>query len=88
MADSERQKIRARWGALTTERSSWIEHWRDISQYLMPRNGRYFLTDRNKGEKRHNTIIDSTGTRANRILAAGMMAGMTSPARPWFRLTT
>lgn len=36
----------------------------------------------------HNNIYDSSGTRALRVLAAGMMAGMTSPARPWFRLTT
>lgn len=81
-------KLRSRWGALKNERSSWIDHWREISDYLLPRSGRFLITDRNKGEKRHNNILDSTGTRALRILAAGMMAGMTSPARPWFRLTT
>lgn len=46
------------------------------------------MQDRNRGERRHNNIYDSTGTRALRVLAAGMMAGMTSPARPWFRLAT
>jgi hypothetical protein len=54
----------------------------------MPRTGRFLLTDQNKGDKRHNSIIDSSGTRALRVLAAGLMAGMTSPARPWFRLYT
>lgn len=89
MADeSLRKELTRRWGALETERSSWIDHWREISEYLLPRSGRYFLTDRNRGERRHNAIYDSTGTRALRVLAAGMMAGMTSPARPWFRLTT
>lgn len=83
-----RKELTRRWGALQTERSSWMDHWRDISEYLLPRSGRYFLTDRNRGERRHNSIYDSTGTRALRVLAAGMMAGMTSPARPWFRLTT
>jgi hypothetical protein len=77
-----------RWQALHTERSSWISHWREISENLLPRSGRFFLTDRNKGDKRHNQIYDSTGTRALRVLSAGLMAGMTSPARPWFRLTT
>lgn len=56
--------------------------------YLLPRSGRFFAQDRNRGQKRHNQIYDSTGTRALRVLAAGMMAGMTSPARPWFRLIT
>jgi len=65
-----------------------MAHWRDVSDYLLPRSGRYFVDDRNRGGKRHNHIQDNTGTRALRVLAAGMMAGMTSPARPWFRLTT
>ena len=84
----KRDKLLARWSALQTERSSWITHWQEISDYLLPRSGRFFTSDRNRGDRRHNNIYDSTGTRALRVLAAGMMAGMTSPARPWFRLTT
>lgn len=82
------QQYRARWAALTSERASWIAHYKEISDYLLPRSGRFFVTDRNRGEKRNNNIYDSTATRDLRILAAGMMAGMTSPARPWFRLGT
>jgi hypothetical protein len=33
-------------------------------------------------------IIDSTATFAARTLSSGMMSGITSPARPWFRLST
>ena len=77
-----------RWGQLKTERSSWFMHWSEITQYLLPRNGRYFVQDRNRGQRRHNNIFDSTGTKALNTLAAGMMAGMTSPARPWFRMAT
>lgn len=83
-----RRKLQARWGALKNERESWMTHWQDISDYLLPRSGRFFIQDRNRGERRHNKIYDNTGTRALRVLAAGLMAGMTSPARPWFRLTT
>lgn len=79
---------KARWSALQDERSSWVSHWREISDYLLPRSGRFISSDRNNGERKHNNILDSTGTRSLRILAAGLMAGMTSPARPWFRLTT
>lgn len=83
-----REQLGQRWNGLKTERSSWLPHWKEISDLLLPRAGRYFLDDVNKGEKRHNQIYDNTATRALRVLAAGMMAGMTSPARPWFRLTT
>ncbi|WP_255530910.1 portal protein [Polynucleobacter sp. UB-Piko-W3] len=81
-----RDKLYTRWGALKSERASWVTHWKEISDYLLPRSGRFFIQDRDKGYRRHNNIYDSTGTRALRVLAAGMMAGMTSPARPWFRL--
>ena len=87
-ATSLRQKYLIRRGALFTERASWMPQYRELSRNIMPRTGRFLATDRNKGDKRHNSIIDSTTTRALRVLAAGLMAGMTSPARPWFRLGT
>jgi hypothetical protein len=85
---TDREKIYTRWGQLKAERASWMAHWKEISDYLLPRSGRFFIQDRDKGWRRHNNIYDSTGTRSLRVLAAGMMSGMTSPARPWFRLTT
>ena len=84
----DRPKYLTRWGYLKTERTSWFAHWQEISTRLLPRAGRFFVQDRNKGNKRHNQIYDSTATQALSILSAGMMSGMTSPARPWFRLTT
>lgn len=84
----QRDKLLTRWSALKTERSGWMDHWREISDYLLPRSGHFVSSDRNKGNKRFNNIYDSTGTQALRVLGAGMMSGATSPARPWFRLTT
>lgn len=81
-----RDKYFTRWSSLKNERASWMAHWKEISTHVLPRSGRFFVEDRNRGEKRHNNIYDSTGTRALRVLAAGMMGGLTSPARPWFRL--
>ena len=83
-----RDKLHTRWGQLKSERATWWSHWQEVTTYLLPRNGRYFTQDRNKGMRRHNSIYDNTGTRALRTLGAGMMAGATSPARPWFRLGT
>lgn len=82
----QRSQLQTRWVSLQSERSSWINHWRELSDYLMPRSARFYKSDRNKGTKKHNAIFDNTATRSLRVLAAGMMSGMTSPARPWFRL--
>lgn len=81
-----RERKLARFAALKLERSSWDSHWREISQFQQPRLGRFMTTDVNKGGKRHQAIIDSTAIKSARTLAAGMMSGMTSPARPWFKL--
>lgn len=85
---TKRADLLTRWGHLRAERATWWSHWQEVTTYLLPRNGRYFEQDRNKGHRRHNSIYDNTGTRALRTLGAGMMAGATSPARPWFRLGT
>lgn len=84
----KRDKLYTRWGQLRSERASFWAHWQEITTYLLPYNGRYFTQDRNKGHRRYNNIYDSTGTRSLRVLGAGLMAGATSPARPWFRLQT
>lgn len=87
--ETQRDKLLRRWSMLETERSSWTAHWRDLSEHILPRNGRFFISDRNKGNRdRQNRLYDSASTRAARILGAGMLSGLTSPARPWFRLTT
>lgn len=82
-AKTKRELIMNRWGVLKNERSSWFTHYSEITNYLLPRNGRYFVSDRNRGQRRHNAIYDNTGSMALNTLAAGMMSGMTSPARPW-----
>jgi hypothetical protein len=85
---SERRRLALkRWATLEQDRlKGWDSHWTTIAQNLLPRHSRFLGTERNKGGDRNQAIIDSTGTKALRTLAAGMMAGMTSPARPWFRL--
>jgi len=76
-----------RYKKLEDDRSSWRNHWIEITDYLLPRRGRYLSESQNsKGRKRNTKIIDNTGGHALRTLSAGMMSGLTSPARPWFRL--
>ncbi|MDR2195654.1 MAG: hypothetical protein LBE50_03485 [Gallionellaceae bacterium] len=83
-----REQLDARWGQLKAERSSWISRWQELSELFLPGAGRFFVEDRNRGDDRHRRILDNTATRSLRILSAGLMSGASSPARPWFRLTT
>jgi hypothetical protein len=84
---SLRQRLNERKTRLWTERSSWETRWRDVAKYVRPDGLRLQTTDTNKGDRKDQSILDNTARRALRTLAAGMMSGMTSPARPWFRLT-
>ena len=84
----DRNDLLRRWQDLKNERTSWMAHWSELSRYMLPRNGRFFIQDRNRGTKRHNDIHDNTATRSVKVLSAGMMSNLTSPARPWFKLRT
>ena len=83
-----RQRVLKRKQSLYTDRSGWDNRWRQVSDNLLPFSGRFLASDRNKGTATFNNIIDAEATKSLRILAAGLMSGMTSPARPWFRLAT
>lgn len=74
--------------ALLSERTSFDAHWKELGDWMQPRRTRFWTGDRNKGDKRNQNIIDSTGRFAARTLQSGLHAGLTSPARPWMKLTT
>jgi len=85
---SRRHKYELIRSQLENERTSFVSHWKDLGEYILPRRPRFTTNDVNKGDKRHTKIINSTATLASRTIRSGMMSGVTSPARPWFRLTT
>ena len=84
---TKRQQYEQTRAALELERSSFVSHWSECADFVKPRRYRQFLSDRNKGERRNQKIIDSTATFAHRTLQSGLHAGLSSPARPWFRLS-
>lgn len=88
MAETRRQRYERQWTELKSERSSWDAHWRELGENFAPRSTRFNTTDRNRGTKKNGQIINSAPLTAARTQAAGMSGGLTSPARPWFRLTT
>jgi len=72
---------------LESERTSFLTHWQELSDFIAPRRSRIRTSEVNQGDKRNQNIIDSTATMSLRTLRSGMMSGVTSPARPWFKLT-
>jgi hypothetical protein len=77
---------RRRLEELKTIRSPWEAEWIPLAEHIEPTRLR--LASRNEGPRSRAKIIDSTGTFALSTLKSGMHSGLTSPARPWFRLTT
>lgn len=86
--ESRIERYKKRIAAMRDERTSWEYHWKEIQWYISPRSGRWMLSDTDRGRKKSQRIINGAPTQASKTLAAGMMSGLTSPARPWFRLLT
>jgi len=88
MGDLEVRRYLKRYESLKTVRQSRMTEWQDISRQLLPRSGRFLVSKKKDQTSDYNKILDNTGTRAAKVLASGLLAGASSPARQWFRLTT
>lgn len=84
-----KQLFQKRKAMLWSERASWEPDWLDLIDYLAPYHGRFTPSEANQGDKakRAKKQVQTAARRSLKTLAAGLMGGMTSPARPWFRLT-
>jgi hypothetical protein len=84
---TKREKYGIMQAEMLNDRSTFRVHWSELAKMVSPRRTRWFVDDKNKGDRRNQNIIDTTATLSLRTLKAGMHAGMTSPARPWMKLT-
>jgi len=73
---------------LRVNRYSWWVHARELADFILPRRYKWLITPNQmtRGSPINQHILDSTGTLAARNLASGMMSGISSPTRPWFKL--
>ncbi|WP_426347748.1 portal protein [Cronobacter universalis] len=83
-----KEQLTKQLAQLEQERETFEPHWRELSDFIIPRGSRFLTSEANRGDRRNNKIVDPTATMANRTLSSGMMSGITSPARPWFKLAT
>lgn len=69
-------------------RTPWWMHWGEIATNLLPRRYHWLVTPNNmiRGLPINQNVIDSTPPQAHAVCAAGMMDGLSSPSKQWFRI--
>lgn len=81
-----RSFLASRWKELEELRDPWLRVAEDLVRYINPHRGIFADSDYDKWHERDDDILNMMPKRSVRTLAAGLQAGLTSPARPWFRL--
>ncbi len=75
--------------------SWWMQNWSTLANYILPRRSIWLTqsaggipTPNNmvRGVPINSAIKDPTGTFATRVCAAGMMSGLASNSREWFKI--
>lgn len=91
-----RTSLETRLVSLRNWRQSWwTQNWSDIAEFILPRRSIWLTqstggmptpNNMTRGRQINNAIADPTATYALRVCAAGLMSGLASPSRPWFKL--
>ena len=82
----DRWSFNKRGLALRNEGMLWYPTWMDIADYENPTRGFFYEKRPNVGEKiNHKTLLNSVAEDDFDTLASGMISGLTSPSRPWFK---
>jgi hypothetical protein len=75
--------------------SWWMQNYSDLAQYIEPKRSIWLTqstggipsaNNMSRGRQINNAIVDPTGTYAVRVCSSGMMSGLASPSRPWFKI--
>lgn len=88
--------LEGRLAMLRTWRDSWwIQNWSDLARFILPRRSIWLTqsaggmpspNSMTRGLEINESILDPTATFAARICAGGLMSGLASPSRPWFKV--
>lgn len=82
-------------GLRTWRMSWWSQNWAELAQYIEPRRSTWLTqssggwpspNNMGRGKPLNSGIVDPTGTYAVRVCSSGLMSGLASPSRPWFKV--
>lgn len=70
-----------------TWRWPWWVHWARCAKVYLPYRWKWFVTQNqmNRGNPVNDAILNTTPVRALRVCGAGLLNGLMSRSRPWFR---
>jgi len=89
MSSEQLKQLNAVGTNLKELRTPFDPHFRELGEFFMPRRSRFSHGQDHKSQERVNRkIINPRPRLALRTMQSGVHAGITSPARPWFRLIT
>lgn len=91
-----RGKLEQRLNNMRTWRTSWwTENWSDLALFIQPRRSIWLTqsaggwptpNNMTRGRPINSQITDPTATMALRVCSGGLMSGLASPSRPWFKM--
>lgn len=91
-----RGHLEGRLSMLRTWRDTWwIANYSDLAKFILPRRSIWLTqsagglpspNSMTRGLEINQAILDPTATFATRICAGGLMSGLASPSRPWFKV--
>ncbi len=91
-----RGHLEGRLSMLRTWRDTWwISNYSDLAKFILPRRSIWLTqsagglpspNSMTRGLEINQAILDPTATFATRICAGGLMSGLASPSRPWFKI--
>lgn len=76
--------------------SWWMQNWSNLAEFILPRRSIWLTqsagglptpNNMTRGREINKAIVDPTATYAARICSGGLVSGLVSPSRPWFKMT-
>ena len=91
-----RGHLEGRLASMRTWRESWwMGPWSDLAEFILPRRSIWLTqsaggipsaNNMSRGKAINGSIVDPTATLATRVCSGGLMSGLASPSRPWFKM--
>ena len=75
--------------------SWWMQNWSELAEFILPRRSIWLTqsaggiptpNNMTRGRPINSAIVDPTATYAVRVCCGGLVNGLASPSRPWFKI--
>ena len=80
-------RVIKRWQSLDSDRSNWMNHWQDVTDYVTPEKNEV-IVKREVGAKRNTHLFDTTAQHSLELLAAALHTMLTNPHSQWVEFFT